>query len=1053
MIRALLWKEWREQGLIVGALAVLGTAVLAAIGILNSTNRDPFDTRTLLTDPGVLAVVMLTVTAGSVVGGTLFAAEKENGTDGLLALLPVRRRAIWAGKMLAGAGLVLGVTAALFVVAAPIGVLGPPETLAVWAICMVALALATFAWGSVGSALTGSSLAAAGTGVGLMAVATVILLPLSAGAYFALAPRLPGWVPGGVRGSAESVIVAALLFALLAMPVFFSLRLYTRPDRDRLRRAVEGPARGRSTAPRRPSPIAWVGQLGRGFRAALWMSLRQQWRFTLVLAAVGLVSGLSMLAPQAPFVAVWPPVGLFLAVLVGVLGWYDEQASGAKRFWLERRLPVARLWWAKVLVGAAATLTVAAVTLLPVAVKAWVVRREWDARPSYLMGGWEFPVVTFVLLWPAYGFAFGHLVGLLFRKAVVAVSVAVMVAVVAAGVWLPSLLGGGLHPWQVWAPVGGVMLLARTLAWACVADRVGNRRALGRLALGGVGVVLLTAAGLGYRVLEVSGGHVRKVDEVFKVEQIPPFETNLAGQEYRRAGVMLNQAVYGSGAFQDQLTRRLAPIPINAAQQADPLLALPKPLADLLDSTLEHGWRPSSDADQLLASAFSTDWAASVEAAAALPLGTVEDPRDLTLNTPLSRLHSLTGADALLLVRGLKAQHDGDPERFVADFALVLNLSRNVRNKSVQGCAMAGRRIEQRATQALPRWLERLHGRDDLLARVDALLAEHDTACGNDLADVRLADQLVMRNTLRAPGEVLRRQWRHGDAGLEAGQRMDVEADLVGLAWRMPWEEERQEQLLARGSAVGHGIGRGGSPFRGMPAVEGVPHYQSEWLTGRGGFDTLDKNTQADRRAARLMLALRRFELKHDRPPEVLAELVPEFLPAVPLDPFDGATFRYRLSRGERVLVETRTERPRPHMLYPHEVPFAAVAGGWVGAVKLRTGLSASTQVRSLDTPVELPPKTAGGVPGTPPRAVVADLSARVPEFGAALGGVIVADPRFHTDDEAGSSGTAVDVAVPPGRPVLWSVGADKLDNGGTNTGRRAFGGDRVYLPPPAPAE
>ena len=40
MIRALLWKETREQGVIVGALAVLGLAVLVALGVLNPGNSD-----------------------------------------------------------------------------------------------------------------------------------------------------------------------------------------------------------------------------------------------------------------------------------------------------------------------------------------------------------------------------------------------------------------------------------------------------------------------------------------------------------------------------------------------------------------------------------------------------------------------------------------------------------------------------------------------------------------------------------------------------------------------------------------------------------------------------------------------------------------------------------------------------------------------------------------------------------------------------------------------------------------------------------------------------
>jgi hypothetical protein len=41
-------------------------------------------------------------------------------------------------------------------------------------------------------------------------------------------------------------------------------------------------------------------------------------------------------------------------------------------------------------------------------------------------------------------------------------------------------------------------------------------------------------------------------------------------------------------------------------------------------------------------------------------------------------------------------------------------------------------------------------------------------------------------------------------------------------------------------------------------------------------------------------IALKRFQLQHGNFPEKLAELTPEFLPAVPLDPVDGKPLRYR---------------------------------------------------------------------------------------------------------------------------------------------------------------
>ena len=57
---------------------------------------------------------------------------------------------------------------------------------------------------------------------------------------------------------------------------------------------------------------------------------------------------------------------------------------------------------------------------------------------------------------------------------------------------------------------------------------------------------------------------------------------------------------------------------------------------------------------------------------------------------------------------------------------------------------------------------------------------------------------------------------------------------------------------------------------------------------------------EARRRAALVALAVEQYRLQHNgQLPEHLKELTPDFLPALPLDPFDGAELRYRkLERG-----------------------------------------------------------------------------------------------------------------------------------------------------------
>lgn len=58
-------------------------------------------------------------------------------------------------------------------------------------------------------------------------------------------------------------------------------------------------------------------------------------------------------------------------------------------------------------------------------------------------------------------------------------------------------------------------------------------------------------------------------------------------------------------------------------------------------------------------------------------------------------------------------------------------------------------------------------------------------------------------------------------------------------------------------------------------------------------FDTTIRN-ETERRLTVTAIALKRFHLRHGRHPETLAELVPQFLSAVPIDPWSGEPLAYR---------------------------------------------------------------------------------------------------------------------------------------------------------------
>jgi hypothetical protein len=65
------------------------------------------------------------------------------------------------------------------------------------------------------------------------------------------------------------------------------------------------------------------------------------------------------------------------------------------------------------------------------------------------------------------------------------------------------------------------------------------------------------------------------------------------------------------------------------------------------------------------------------------------------------------------------------------------------------------------------------------------------------------------------------------------------------------------------------------------------------------GTLVLQARAMATRDVVDCLLAIKRHELQHGTPPASLRELVPNFLPDVPLDPFDKNPLRYRQSDGK----------------------------------------------------------------------------------------------------------------------------------------------------------
>ena len=96
-------------------------------------------------------------------------------------------------------------------------------------------------------------------------------------------------------------------------------------------------------------------------------------------------------------------------------------------------------------------------------------------------------------------------------------------------------------------------------------------------------------------------------------------------------------------------------------------------------------------------------------------------------------------------------------------------------------------------------WLQRLDGRADLLRTLLDTLARHEREMPVGTDDTYSAQQIILRNTLDRLGNwlprVLTPNRRDGDP---ANAQAEAEAEVVSIAWTVPWERVRRDRIVRR---------------------------------------------------------------------------------------------------------------------------------------------------------------------------------------------------------------------------------------------------------------
>jgi ABC-type transport system involved in multi-copper enzyme maturation permease subunit len=871
VIASLLWKEYREHRSVWIAMALLAVISLTAAAQLLL----PQGWRAASQDAAaglVGGAIILTAMYGLVCGGMMFAGERESRGMAFLSILPLGRAELWWFKCLIGLVFVLLYCGVILGIGAAIGVVGPNAIPPHWTLLLPIVALEAYAWGLCTSTFCRTVL----TAVALAALVPLPVLGLFSGMCLA----------AGNMDTLPFAIGLHLVAGLVALGI--SLAAFV--DRDFEKRFILKPTSTSygTIAPRRQP---------RRYEVLFWLVLRQGGIVIGVLCVLGFLLGLTL--PTAG-TGVWPVVSLFLGVACGTAVFAGEQGEGAYKFWGDQRLPVGWLWLRRSAVWTGVIGVVTILMLLAALLHAAADRDGLPREPGLLLdrllglpaGGFG-PMGSFVflLMWPAYGFAFGQLCSLIWRKGAVAVVVAMLAGAGAASVWVPSLLGGGLNPVQV---LGVPLLLlgaCRLALWDWVTDRLKTRPAMLRLVGGVLLSVVWVAANCAYRGVEVPGGG-EPFDRAAMQARLSNPEEGRAGQKIREEVHVADEREHAAAAVQDR------PFGAGPGFQRVPDRSKRGQLARVI----EHGWAAADpEFENWLAVVTAKPWPSRLAEAVKAEPGVLIDPRETSAGQSDSEKCRKTGE--LLTARALQIQAQGKDDKSLEQLVTVLALSRHLRHQAPLYAYQEGLATERSALKGLEHWLERVGPRADLLRRALDELTAHE-ANTPPVTEALAAEYFRFRRSLGSGAR---------SSGLVSGE---TEAMLM----QIPWEAARAGRLT---DAVFAGR------LRMAEAGDVVPAWGSDqladWLPERDGSSgarlerlvnsswlahslpvtvTVQREAQrglCDVRAARLQVALALYRCEHGKIAESLDDLVAAVLPELPDDPYQRRAFGYRVSQGERI--------------------------------------------------------------------------------------------------------------------------------------------------------
>jgi ABC-type transport system involved in multi-copper enzyme maturation permease subunit len=817
MIRTLFWKEYREQRVIAVTLALL--TILTLLGFFQWKNNEGPSQYQAMNESALEVSVCLAFLCGLVTGAMLLAGEEEARTQPFLDVLPIWRKRLWLGKVLFG---LVAVAFQIILIAAlnTSFELIPDKVPTARAIAALAgCALYAFAWGLFGSALcrnvfSAIGLALAGQIIG-MVIGIVIVSVLESVLY------------GGVGRENPNVLIVLAAVVMLPLPLVGSLAIYAGSDFSRSAK--------RSVGPILVKQIAAV----RTWRVMLWL-VWQQGRLPLgILAAMCLLTGL---VAHMDGLIVWPLVSLVLGLVCGLTAFMGEQSGGSEVFLGTERVPAGRFWIHKVCLWLMLLVVLAGLFwLIPVvraftgeqhpgtnleANRIWLAIRILGISPNLVS---MIDAGTYAGLWLLHGFAIGQIFAMTCRKTVVAGFLSIGACLAVGAIWLPSVLYGGLHFWQILgAPL--ILLVGSRLAyWPWIGNRLISLRPLTGLIVCGLLAAGWIGAQLTYRVLEIPS-----IPQAFDLKafiaSLPTVEKNIAGRALKPAGKDLrpvyqagSQRFRQQGALPDPGLPAVEGVPMGVpimilpgkgggsggpkSRGGEPRRESPPTFESETTSVLRNGWGdPRKDHLELgewLNRLFTDSWQKSAEEvrkASVLPPDVLIDP--LTppqeLDDEIVQNTQNTGWIVnVFVLRGLHLQAGGDYKQALEHFFDALSVTRHMRHCALIRVFTAGLASENTALHAIDLWRHEL-GKAKQVSNSEKLgllktaldgLAHHEETLPSVL-DCLKAEYLFVRNEVYDPKIM---ETYYGREKRSAVLHAAGEARLLEV---LPWEKNRVDRLL-----------------------------------------------------------------------------------------------------------------------------------------------------------------------------------------------------------------------------------------------------------------